>query len=100
MSKLGFADSRWRIGGRDGTARFGGRWGWLLGSKRCPSTTADATSTSFRFVERACSGSSSKAAGASIEWRSMRMRTLGDGAAAEGAFEIVVLGEAAQDDVD
>src|SRR5436190_8362206 len=28
------------------------------------------------------------------------LRTLGDGAAAEGALEIVVLGEAAQDDVD
>ena len=43
-----------------------------FGSKRCPSTTAEATSTSFRFAERACSRSS-KATASSTEWRSMRM---------------------------
>src|SRR4051794_8507582 len=44
-----------------------------FGSKRWPSTTADATSTSFRFVVRACSRSILKAAGSSTEWRSIRM---------------------------
>src|SRR5207248_8507690 len=44
-----------------------------FGSKRWPSTTAEATSVSFRFVERACSRSISKAVGSSTEWRSMRM---------------------------
>jgi hypothetical protein len=45
----------------------------LLRQQAVASTTADATSTSFRFVERACSRGSSKATGSSIEWRSIRM---------------------------
>jgi hypothetical protein len=45
----------------------------LLRQQGWPSTTADATSTSFRFVVRACSRSISKAADSSTQWRSMRM---------------------------
>jgi hypothetical protein len=45
----------------------------LLRQQAVASTTADATSTSFRFVEPACSRGSSKATGSSIEWRSIRM---------------------------
>src|SRR3954463_12781812 len=89
----------WNVENDAATQGCGGVRG-CFGSRRWPSTTAVARSMSLRLSMRERSRNSANALSPSMAWRSIRMPLAHEGAASKCAFEVVVLGEAAQDDID